>query len=60
MSNWVEIIAEHTKFEELRLDFFYPDVWDLLPVAILCVIAILFTVLWLLAVWEYVRLKDRR
>ena len=60
MSNWLTLISEHAKIEELGLDFSYPDVWDLLPVAILCVISILFTVLWLLAVWEYVRLKDRR
>jgi hypothetical protein len=60
MSNRLAMISEHTKVEELGLDFFYPEVWDLLPVAILCIIAIMFTVLWLLAVWEYVRLMDRR
>jgi len=60
MSNWLVLISEHAKIEELGLDFSYPDVWDLLPVAILCVISILFTVLWLLAVWEYVWLKDRQ
>jgi hypothetical protein len=60
MSNRLAMISKHTKVEELGLDFFYLEVWDLLPVAILCIIAILFTVLWLLVVWEYVRLKDRR
>ena len=60
MSNRLAMISEHTKVEELGLDFFYPDVWDLLPVAILCAISILFTVLWLLVVWEYEQLKDRR
>jgi len=60
MSMCLVLISERAKIEELGLDFSYPDVWDLLPVAILCVISILFTVLWLLAVWEYVRLKDRR
>ena len=60
MSNWLKVISEHAKIEELGLDFPYPDVWDLLPVAIICGISILFTVMWLLAVWEYVRLKDRR
>jgi hypothetical protein len=60
MSKCLFLISEHAKIEELGLDFSYPDVWDLLPVAILCVISILFTVLWLLAVWEYVWLKDRR
>ena len=60
MSNWVAMITEYTKVEELRLDFFYPDVWNLLPIAVLCVISILFTVLWLLAIWEYVRLKGRQ
>ena len=64
MGKFLVLISEHAKVDELGLDFSYPDVWDLLPVAILvavlCVISILFTVLWLLAVWEYVRLKDRR
>jgi hypothetical protein len=60
MSKCLVLISERVKVEELGLDFSYPDVWDLLPVAILCVISILFTVLWLLAVWEYVRLRDIR
>jgi hypothetical protein len=60
MSKCFVLISEHAKIEELGLNFPYPDVWDLLPVAILCVISILFTILWLLAVWEYVRLRDRR
>jgi hypothetical protein len=60
MSNWLEVNSEHARIEEMGLDFSYPDVWDLLPVAILCVISILFTILWLLAVWEYVRLRDRK
>jgi hypothetical protein len=52
-------ISEHTKIGEQGLDVSYLDLWDLLPIAILCGISILFTVLWLLAVWEYVWLKDR-
>jgi hypothetical protein len=56
MSNWLALISERARAEELGLDFAYPDVGDLLPVAILCGISILFTALWLLAVWEYVRL----
>jgi hypothetical protein len=60
ISEWFQFISEPKKSEELGLDFSYPDVWDLLPVTILCGISILFTVLWLLAVWEYVRLKDRQ
>jgi hypothetical protein len=60
MSKCLVLISERAKFEELRLDFSYPDVGDLLPVAILCVISILFTVLWLLVVWEYIRLRDRQ
>jgi len=54
MSKCLVLISESVKIEELGLDFPYPDVWVLLPVAILCVISILFTVLWLLAIWEYV------
>ena len=34
MSKCLVLISEHAKIEELGLDFPYPDVWDLLPVAI--------------------------
>ncbi len=60
MSKCLVLISERAKFEELRLDFSYPDVWDLLPVAILCGISILLTALWLLTIWVYVLLKDRQ
>jgi len=60
MSKCLLLISECAKIEELGLDFSYPDLLDLLPVAILCGISILFTVLWLLAVWEYVWLRDRK
>lgn len=53
------MISESAKVEKPGLNFTYPDVWDLWLVAILCVISILFTALWLLVVWEYVRLKGR-
>jgi len=60
MSKCLVLISERAKVEELGLDFSYPDVGDLLPVTILCGISILFTALWLLAVWEYVQLRDRQ
>ena len=60
MNNCLVLISERVKFEEFGLDFSYPDVWDLLPVAILCGISLLLTALWLLVVWEYVRLKGRQ
>ena len=60
MSKCLVLISEPAKAEELGLDFSYPDVGDLLPVTILCGISILFTALWLLAVWEHVRLKGRQ
>jgi hypothetical protein len=60
MSNWLALIFESIKVEKPGPNFTYPDVSDLWPVAILCVISILFTALWLLAVWEYVRLKGRQ
>lgn len=59
MNEWFELIYERMRPEELGLDFSYPDVGDLLPVTILCGISLLLTALWLLAVWEYVRLKDQ-
>ena len=60
MSKCLVLISERAKVEELGLDFSYPDVWDLLPVAVLCVISILFTVLWLLVLWEYVQRRTRQ
>ncbi|MHC4215642.1 MAG: hypothetical protein ACYSWP_20020 [Planctomycetota bacterium] len=60
MNKFLVSISEHAKYEEMGLSFPYPDIWDLLPVAILCGISILFTVLWLLAVWEYAWLRDRQ
>jgi len=60
MGKCLVLISESVKYEEFGLDFPYPNVWDLLPVAILCVISILLTALWLLALWEYIWLRDRQ
>ena len=60
MSERLMLISERGGAEELGLDFSYPDVGDLLPVVIVCVISILLTALWLLAVWEYVGLRGKR
>lgn len=60
MNNWLTMIYEHAKIQELRMNFPYPDVWDLLPIAILCVISIFCTVLWLLVIWEYMWLKNKK
>ena len=59
MSKCLMLISERAEVEELGLDFSYLDVGDLLPITILCGISLLLTALWLLAVWEYVRLKDQ-
>jgi hypothetical protein len=58
MSAWLALISGAPKPEESRLHFSYPDVGALLPVAVLCAISILFTALWALAVWEYLRLRE--
>jgi hypothetical protein len=60
MGKFPVLISEHAKIEELGLDFSSLDVLDLLPVAILCGISILFIALWLLAVWEYLHLRSSR
>lgn len=59
MGNWLALVLEPVKIEKPRLNFAYPDGGDLLPVTILCKISISFTTMWLLAVWEYVRLKGQ-
>ena len=51
------MISEPVKVEKTGLYFTYLDTWDLLPVAIICGISILLTVLWLLVVWAYVLRK---
>ncbi len=59
MSNWIELISETIRPESLRLNFPYPVIRDLLPVAIICGISILLSALWLLAVCEYTWLKGK-
>ena len=60
MSKCLVLISDRAKIEELVLDFSCPDIVDMMPIVILCVISFLFTALWLLVVWEYVRLRDRQ
>ena len=60
MSKWLVLISERMEPEELVLDFSYLDIGDLIPVVILCAISILFTALWLLVVWEYMQLRDKK
>lgn len=59
MNKWIESISETIRPESLRLNLPYPDIMDLLPVAIICGISILLAGLWLLAVLEYTWLKCR-
>jgi hypothetical protein len=59
MSTWIELISEPMRAETVRLDLSYPDIGDLLPVAIVCGISILLAGLWLLAVLECTWLRDR-
>ena len=60
MSSWLALISGRGGAEDLGLDSSYPDVGELLPVVVVCVISILLTGLWLLAVWEYVGLRGKR
>jgi hypothetical protein len=59
MNKWIESISETIRPESFRLNFSYPDIMDLLPVAIICGISILLAGLWLLAILEYTWLKCR-
>jgi len=59
MNTWIELISETIRPESLRLNFPYPDIRDLLPVAIICGISILLSALWLLAVCEYTWFKGK-
>ena len=60
MSKYLLLISEHAEMEELGLNFSYPDIVILLPLVIICGISILLIVLWLLVVWEYLRLRDKQ
>jgi hypothetical protein len=59
MNTWIELINEPVKSEVWGLNLSYPDIKDLLPVAVVFGISILLSVLWLLAVWEYTCLKSK-
>lgn len=59
MKEWLNAIPESMDPGQLRLDIGYPTLWDLLPIAVVCVISILCILLWLLAVWEYAWPRDR-
>lgn len=60
MSKWSELTYERMKPEELGIGLFHLEIEDLMPVFMLCNISILFTMLWLLIVFEYVRLRDKQ
>ena len=57
MNTWVELISKTIRSESLRLNIPYPDIEDLLHVAIICGISILLSALWLLVLCEYTWLK---
>jgi len=59
MNTWIELISKTIRSESLRLNIPYPDIRDLLPLAIICGISILLSALWLLALCEYTWLKDK-
>ena len=59
MSKWLELVSERAEVEELVLDFSYPDIVDLMPVVVICVISVMSIVLWLLVVWIYTQNKMR-
>ena len=54
------LISERAESEEMGLDFSYPEVGDLTPVAVLCGLSIFFTTLWLLVVFAYIRLMSKK
>lgn len=56
----MEQISEHIKSEEMVLDYFYPDIADLIPLIIICGISLLLTILWLILVLECVRPRKRK
>ena len=57
MNKCLMLISESMETEELRLNFVYLDIWDLIPVVILCAISILLSVLWLLVLAKYATSK---
>jgi hypothetical protein len=59
MSKLFELISGITEPESLSLNLPYPDIKDLLTVAIICGISILLSALWLLALCEYTWLKGK-
>lgn len=59
MKEWLNAISESMDPGRLGLDISYPTLWDLLPIAVLCVISILCILLRLLTVWQYAWPRDK-
>ena len=59
MNAWIELISKTIRPESLRLNIPYPDIRDLLILAIICGISILLSALWLLALCESTWLKGK-
>jgi hypothetical protein len=55
MGYGLRIISEYVEPDIPTLHIFYQGGWDLLPVALLCGLSILLTLLWLLVVWRHIR-----
>lgn len=59
MNGWLKIISEPVTIPEFGLDLPYPELSDLLPVAMICGVSILLTALWVLAMSGHARPRDR-
>lgn len=59
MNGWIETVSEPMRMgpSELQMSYLYESVFT--PVAMICGVSLLLTVLWTLGVWEYLWLKQR-
>lgn len=58
MNAWIETVSEpvRTGVSDLQMSYLYEAIFT--PVAVICGVSLLLTVLWTLGVWEYLWLKQ--
>jgi len=60
MTGWLEALPEPMDLRVMGPQIALPQWRDFLPIAVLCGISILCSLLWLLVEWEYAAGKSRR
>jgi len=60
MTGWLTTLPEPTDLRTLAPRIDLPQLEEFMPVAVVCAISILCSLLWVLAQWKYTSGRDRR